>query len=209
MKSFRLNIGYVCSVALVFSVLLPCSQADVVPITVAGSGPGGDASITFPEIEFTSTINSSAPFLAVVIQGASQRGSGESWYAETTQTLTFSINGGGSYAFDSVLDGNDIQYPALYTTADTIIGSIAEPLAISIGDKITIAAGSLSLIQAEPNFIAPSSGSYEVSLIDFNANGGSGGVMASFASVIPEPSTSVLLVAGFLAILGIRNRFSI
>lgn len=166
---------------LVSCGIISTASADVGPtvdVVFAGSGPGGDASLTLEcpvEFEVTSSITNKS--LMFVIVGPATGGNDNAGVTG----LTFSVNGGSDQPIDMWRDGafNGV----VLTTSDTFLFTSAT-YSLSPGDIVVINSGTATLTGVDNDFDLPVSGSYPMFVSDLV----SGTINSTYGvSLVPTP----------------------
>lgn len=162
-----------------------------VVVTTSGTGAGGDATISLPEIRFTATAAFAGGGLLLVFDEAQTAGD----RVFSSDFMGPNLAGG---AIDYVIESGYVG--GAITANDPYIATFTA-LPFNIGDIVTFAGGSSQLTSVESNYDIFASGSYEVFLTNdigqrLSANG----------QAVPEPASALLLSVGILGYAARRRR---
>lgn len=152
-------------------------------------------------VEFQITSNTSnGVYLFFFIQNAQASDqSGPAGISPFSSTVTYSINGTGSYQIGGWIDGGSGN-PAVSKRDSYLWMQLAQN--ISVGDKIAFTAGTLGGIAGDTNFNVPLSGSFTTFLVRSN----DGSIISGSGSAVPEPSALSLLVVGLGGVMLLRRK---
>jgi hypothetical protein len=180
------------SLVLAFLLSIGSSQAAIF-IATSGSGAAGNASMTFPQINFTFTSNFGGGTMVLIIDNAHA--------FDTGDTFTFSVTGpslgGGALAGwrEGGFSGGSVG------EVDSYFWTFGAS-AFTSGSSLLFGPGTVSMTSANASFDLFSSGSYEVFLTtDFGVRLSSNAVLA----IIPEPSRASLALLA-IAGTGLRRK---
>ncbi len=157
-------------------------------------GSGSQLVMTlFAPIKYTITSNTASPEPLFVFVGT---GHTFMSFQSVLSTMTYSVNGAGSFPLSWVTSG--ITYGAPLTENDTYFGGYFQSLAI--GDIVRLNAGTFTTVDPFAA-AAPASGQFQTYIVDSRADIRSGfGV-----TTVPEPGTTALVAAGLLGIVALRR----
>ncbi len=179
-------------ISIIAALLLGASvQADM--ITMGGDQTAGTGTLTINyDLVFTITANSSGQ-IAFIFDEIVATDEGPDF--ATFSGLEYSINGGSNIAIDTWVDNLNEDFEDV-TLNDGYIFGVEEP-SLTIGDTITLHAGTGTMSTAMDSFNPWSNGDYDVFITDFEA--------VRISSVVPEPATAGLLGISAIVLFGIRK----
>ncbi|MCF7848812.1 MAG: hypothetical protein K9M45_08190 [Kiritimatiellales bacterium] len=172
-------------------------NASAILITTGGDPANTNAFVAYSH-DVTFTIESATTFFLFAVDDAVA-------VADSSRTflnfggLNFSINGGSPTNFSAWADNLASNVGDL-TTRDSYFQPAAMP-ALSIGDSVTIHAGTGTVTQASSDFQLFPTGNYSMYMCD-----GSGSRISDIVS-IPEPTTLVFIGIFGSVLIGLRRTF--
>ena len=179
-------------IAGLLTALALCVTAQAEMITVGGDQTAGTGTITINyDIVFTITSATSAGLLyfefdEVVLNDGSVD-------SVDLLGLEFSVNGGSLTSITKWLD-NDAPFGDVTENDGYLRGS---SVALFIGDKVTLHAGTGTMQSTSPTFNSWSSGDYDMFLADALGN--------QISDVVPEPATAGLLGISAIVFYALRR----
>jgi len=179
----------------ILTILMLCVTAQAANmITVGGDQTAGTGTLTINyDITFNVTAGSSA-FLFVFDEIATADASGDN---AGFSGLEYSINGGDKSSLSSWRDNLGFDLGDM-TPNDGHISGVFKT--VSIGDTVTLHAGTGTMTSTKPNFSPWASGNYDMFMADGSGN--------QISDVVPEPATAGLLgisAVVFYALRRIKN----
>jgi hypothetical protein len=162
-----------------------------VTVITSGTGAGGDATISMPQIQFTATSAFAGGALGLAFDEA-QPNAGNNG----SSNFTGPDLGGGAISF--VADAGAV-IGAISGNDPNIVTLTALPF--NIGDIITFAGGISQLTAVAGDYDIFPSGSYEVFLFGFTGNR-----LTDNGLAVPEPASALLLSVGILGYAARRHR---
>lgn len=165
-------------------------------VLVSGTGAAGDASLT---INTPVTFEISAGFTDLIffVMDGSNPNSPTQVALPVSGDLTYRINGGAERPIERWTAGGYIG--GVFTADDSYFYGLTTET-VTAGSTITLSGTSVAATAADPGFVDPESGQYDIVI------GGNLGELRSSPGIsiaaVPEPSSSALLgLAGFALIL--------
>ena len=176
------------------------AQSTLVPVTVSGSAPG-TVSLTLPEdVSFTITDAADAGGIIAVFENSVPSGTALDVVNVFSSVLQIAVNGGSLYSMNFLWNDGGISSGVLAAT-DSYFATVSPPT-ISVGDTVTLYAGTMSAA-VNANFKVMTSGSYNMFLMNSSGTALSG---LGVAAPVPEPTTLALAGLGGLSLLLFRRR---
>ena len=198
---------YILSLILVGCGIFTEKAFSSVPIVFSGisNQTNSPVQITLNQpVEFlmTANVSSGTPFFFIIqnAQPIAQPNSSFVLPGALSSTISFSINGSGSYLVNTAINDGGINAGDV-TSRDayfyTILGTN-----ISAGDLLTFSTGTIGGIPSNTNFDVPASGNYTTFLF----NGNTSAKVSGFGVAgVPEPSAVSLLVVGLGGVMAMRR----
>ena len=198
---------WILSLILVGCGIFTEKAVSSVPIVFSGSSnqTNSPVQITLNQpVEFlmTANVSSGTPFFFIIqnAQPIAQPNSSFVLPGALSSTISFSINGSGSYLVNTAINDGGINAGDV-TSRDsyfyTILGTT-----ISAGDLLTFSTGTIGGIPSNTNFDVPASGNYTTFLF----NGNTSAKVSGFGVAgVPEPSAVSLLVVGLGGVVALRR----
>lgn len=178
-------------------IIAAVSTAQAALITTGGDPASGTGSVSFGEdVVFNITVPQLGLGMSFLIKDA-HTGTDGSLDFVNFSGLQYSINGGAKQDLTRWADGltsvsRDITpLDSYFSNSDTV----------SVGDVVTLYAGTGTMTQSSPNFNLLSSGDYNMFIFD-----GTGG---RISDVVPEPSVIALVGIFGGGLFGVRRIFMI
>jgi len=183
------------AISILAALLLGATaQADM--ITVGGDQTAGTGTLTInQDITFEVTVAGSA-MLFIFDEIVTDDGAGD---IVDFSGLQWSIDGGARMDLTRWYDNFSGIFGDVTENDGFIIG---ERTAVSIGNTITLHAGTGTMTTTKPNFNPWSSGDYDIFVTD------SGGNPLTTLGAVPEPATAGLLGISAIVLFGIRRFYS-
>ncbi len=158
-------------------------------------------SITLSEdIVFSITTNAVDLGAFLIWDGAGSSSVDKTW-ASVSGDISLGYNG-DSYDIDTWVDALSVNIGAA-TADDSYFFASLFPATVSEGDVITLTAGTVAMVSADPDFSVPNNGDYDIFLVD---NSGLKLTENYGTTSVPEPSTVSLLALVGSALVFVRRR---
>ncbi len=179
----------------ILAAVMLCATAQAEMITMGGDQTAGTGTLTVNyDIVFTITTTHSGTALFLFDEVTVVDGS---YDGVTFSGLEFSVNGGSKLGIQNWVDNIDGTGGDLTPNDGYIYGN---GLSLTIGDSVTLHAGTGTMTMSNPSFNPWTSGDYDV----FMASGISGDRISENGAV-PEPATAGLLGISAIVFYALRR----